>query len=619
MPALKIFVAYRNDVDSSGIDNSLFYPVRGGAVFDNSGNKSHIQGDDTGDNISDKNFSYCELTVQYWAWKNIDLDYYGFCHYRRYFSFNQPDNQKPDKYANVIFDYFDENVLNQIVHDPDGIISKMAGCSLAMTTPFDVRKTGAFNVYDQYTMSPHLHSKDIDILLSVIHDISPEFDKAAKKYMKGYDLYPCNMFIMKKDLFFRYCTWLFPILRECERRIDTSDYNIDQLRVIGHLGERCLGIFYNHFNKNENIRAVFFQRLLIGNTDIQIKIYPQFNDQVTIVTASNDHYIPYLAVMVQSFLENSSVQSKYALYIMHTSVTEKNQREIRNLGKNYPNVFIEFYNMSFDIIPFRFKVSRFTEHISNETFYRTLIHKVFSNFDKVLYLDCDMVVKADVADLFKTDTGNNLVGACIDGDFIGNYCSMNDIRKYADETLKLHNPLQYFQGGVILVNIAQFRKEFNDHWLANLAMTADYRWGDQDVFNVSCQKRVFFLDPNWNVMVQHKSDRIATIKKSPFNIYTHYMNSRKIPKIIHYAGEQKPWDDPEMDFAEEFWNIAKRSPFYEILLNRMMKYPIPKSRQPINPKKTVKSVLNSIISPFFPPETRRRRFLKKVYYGFLNS
>ncbi|MCL2520879.1 MAG: DUF4422 domain-containing protein, partial [Spirochaetaceae bacterium] len=87
MKDIKIFVSHRIDLDSEVIDNPLFVPVRCGAVYDKRENKPDIIGDDTGDNISEKRLSYNELTVMYWAWKNVKADYYGLCHYRRYFSF----------------------------------------------------------------------------------------------------------------------------------------------------------------------------------------------------------------------------------------------------------------------------------------------------------------------------------------------------------------------------------------------------------------------------------------------------------------------------------------------------------------------------------------------------
>ena len=89
-PDIKIFVSHRIDLNSVTIDNPLYIPVRCGATFDERTEEEigGMLGDDTGDNISEKRDSFCELTVQYWAWKNVKADYYGLCHYRRYLSFS---------------------------------------------------------------------------------------------------------------------------------------------------------------------------------------------------------------------------------------------------------------------------------------------------------------------------------------------------------------------------------------------------------------------------------------------------------------------------------------------------------------------------------------------------
>ena len=87
MTEIKIFVSHRIDLDSNTINCPLYVPIRCGAIYDKRNDITMI-GDDTGDNISEKRLSFCELTVQYWAWKNVQADYYGLCHYRRYLSFS---------------------------------------------------------------------------------------------------------------------------------------------------------------------------------------------------------------------------------------------------------------------------------------------------------------------------------------------------------------------------------------------------------------------------------------------------------------------------------------------------------------------------------------------------
>ena len=96
-PDIKIFVSHRIDLDSETIDNPLYIPVRCGAVYDERENVTML-GDDTGDNISEKRNSFCELTVLYWAWKNVKADYYGLCHYRRYLSFSSVNYNNTDDF-----------------------------------------------------------------------------------------------------------------------------------------------------------------------------------------------------------------------------------------------------------------------------------------------------------------------------------------------------------------------------------------------------------------------------------------------------------------------------------------------------------------------------------------
>ena len=611
MTNLKIFVCHTPGDENVLPQSSNFVHVLGGAALNNAVSRNLVR-DDTGDNISAKNKSYCELTVQYWAWKNADADYYGFCHYRRYFCFNQPEKQSPDRYANVAFDFFDDGVLSQIIADSDIILEKMKGSPVALTTLFDVRNIDIRNIHDHYKSDPCLHDKDIDVLLEVIYDISPEYYPAAMEHLNDYFFYSCNMFIMKKEIFFRYCEWLFLVLAECERRIDASKYSVEELRFIGHLSERCLGIFCTWLNKNMGINAVFFQRLFIKQPGVGIKPYPKSENPVTIVTASNDYYVPYMSVMLQSLFGNISKGRNYEIFILHTDISEENIKKIIILAGNYQNVFLKFYNVSKDVAPFVFLQSENLRHISKETFYRLLIPKIFSNYKNILYLDGDIIIKTDVTPLHDTDIGNNLLGACLDADFIGNCCSIPDFLEYARTILRIENFLFYFQAGVLLLNIKRLNEIFGEDELAKKAAVYNYKWQDQDVLNICCYGRTYFLDLHWNVMVQHKWNRIAVIAKTPFPIYNQYLESRKAPKIIHYAGAQKPWTDPVMDFSEDFWHFARQSPFYELILRRMNG--CPPSLSPSAVEKA--NVITKSFLLLFPYGSKRRKILKRIYYKF---
>jgi lipopolysaccharide biosynthesis glycosyltransferase len=319
------------------------------------------------------------------------------------------------------------------------------------------------------------------------------------------------------------------------------------------------GVFYTYINQNENITAVFFQRLLIRNPSVGIKPHPHFENQVTVVTASSNYYVLYFGVMLKSLLEKTALSRNYEIFILHTDVSEINQKKIKSMAKNYPNVFVNFYDITMDIYGFSFKCSEWVRHISNETFYRTLLHKIFSAYEKIIYLDSDEIVRADVADFFDVDLGDNLLCACLDLEFIGMYYLYSDSKEYTETILKIKEPLKYFQGGVLLINIREFRKTFSDYELAERAVSHKYRRVDQDTLNAACHGRaVMFAGMAWNVMVQHKWDRIKTIKQAPYDISKQYFMARKNPKIIHYASVEKPWLNPESGKLPEAHHSTRR-------------------------------------------------------------
>ena len=111
MHNIKIFISHRIEFDSRTIDNPLFFPVRCGAIDDQRTNHT-IPGDDTGDNVSELRVSFGEFTVQYWAWKNIEADYYGILHYRRYFSFS-PCLYTNTEHDQIIDPFLDDRAIKR--------------------------------------------------------------------------------------------------------------------------------------------------------------------------------------------------------------------------------------------------------------------------------------------------------------------------------------------------------------------------------------------------------------------------------------------------------------------------------------------------------------------------
>lgn len=235
----------------------LLVPVQVGAALA----EEHFPGflhDDTGDNISRRNRSYCELTAQYWAWKNIQADYYGFFHYRRYL---YPDikakrpyrvEQKPTR---QLLDELGYAAFADLISQYDLILPKGEDMHIP------VRK--------HYDAAQFHHGKDLRMAEQLVRDCHPEMGKAAEEYLSGTVCYFGNIFIMKRQVFWDYCAWLFPILEEFSCRSDTAGYSSQEQRVDGYLAERLLGIYAIHY---QGLKTLELPRVhFIGNSLERVK------------------------------------------------------------------------------------------------------------------------------------------------------------------------------------------------------------------------------------------------------------------------------------------------------------------------------------------------------------
>jgi len=210
MEKIKILVACHKPAEV--LQDDVYTPIHvGKAVSKYKDEMADMIGDDTGDNISDKNPMYCELTAHYWAWKNLhDVEYIGFCHYRRFFNYKfTPDN-------------------TDVLKNKDMMVLKYR-----MPMPM------------YWELIRFMGLEDFTILLMVLKKKYPEYEQAMIKYLCGNVLYPKNMFVCKKELFDKYAEWLFDILFECEKHMKLSPYTRGK-RSLAYAGEFLLTVFIMH-------------------------------------------------------------------------------------------------------------------------------------------------------------------------------------------------------------------------------------------------------------------------------------------------------------------------------------------------------------------------------------
>lgn len=214
-----------------------------------------IVGDDTGDNISDRNSLYCELTGLYWAWKNLpDADAVGLCHYRRYFDFHG----KCSRWSNAVA--VSESDFNTIDFTIDAKTAELLKPGRAIVArPWRYR----YSLMVDYCLNHS--SSDFRILEQVISTTQPAYREAFYRTMYTNNrLYPYNMLIMCREDFDAYCSWLFAVLEQVERQ------GVKEPRSLGFMGERLLNVWL----AANKIKAVTRQVICVADSADQIGLLP---------------------------------------------------------------------------------------------------------------------------------------------------------------------------------------------------------------------------------------------------------------------------------------------------------------------------------------------------------
>ncbi len=511
--------------------------------------------DDEGENISFKNKSYCELTAQYWAWKNCSVNYYGFLHYSRYFNFTETIFPEIG-YNNINVSNITDELIDKFGWTEKQIIECISGYDVVTTFSANtqiVQKKK--DVYENYCDAAYLHEKDLLTLTQIIEEKYPKFSKYVEQYLLGQRAIFCNMYILRKDIFNDYCTWLFDILDEFVKRTDMSLYTVNEMRTPGHLSERMFGIYLLYLqNERKDIKIKQLQKVCFTKPRPSL-LMQQPENHVPVVFSCNERYLPYLGVTIQSIIDTANKNRMYDLYVLHSGISPISQEKILKMETHNTHIaFVDISSYSKEIA-FHSNI----DYISIETFFRFIIPDIFPKLSKVLYIDCDLIVLKDLALLYDIDVNDYILGAVRQ---INSYDKIKQINR----DLKI-SCYEYINAGVLLINLKEFVKnDVQGKAYALIKAGINYPTGDQDLINVICNKKIKYLDESWNCPgpIYESMKKDSNVHPS---VYTQLFEQSCIsPGIIHYMTSAKPWDHPERIMSKYFWDSARHSPFYEEIL-----------------------------------------------------
>ena len=193
MNEIKIFVTHSPNANSIRPQIPFFDHITAGSVFQQGPLPKGMLRDNSGTHISEKNKSCCELTTQYWAWKNVTADHYGFCHYRRYFSFS-PELLPEAGCGSIVLPYLDKKARKMLCLEEKDIRAHVEQYDFLIAKAVPTEALYAKNVYEHYRQAPGLHVEDLDLFCQILYEKYPHMQKAAKAYLNGARFYPCLLY-----------------------------------------------------------------------------------------------------------------------------------------------------------------------------------------------------------------------------------------------------------------------------------------------------------------------------------------------------------------------------------------------------------------------------------------
>ncbi|MGN1206390.1 MAG: glycosyltransferase family 8 protein [Eubacterium sp.] len=283
-------------------------------------------------------------------------------------------------------------------------------------------------------------------------------------------------------------------------------------------------------------------------------------EPVNICFASNEKYAPHLATAIYSLLKNRDTSRMYDILVLHKEIREKTQKDISMMVKN-KNVSIRFISMEQYEREVAYDVGAY---YSIETNYRLfLFGEMFAKYDKMLYLDCDLIVEGDISKLYDVDMGDCEAAAVRSEEFrllskvkksIFMDCYPYNIDNYRTDALGMKDPDNYFNAGVLVMDLKKSRQRITQEQIFEILHRHNYKYNDQDVLNIVFDGKVKSIDCCWNYMT-YIPEQLKSANENNRKLYEDLY--RENPYIIHYTSGKKPWNMDNKVLGDRYWKYRK--------------------------------------------------------------
>ncbi len=292
-----------------------------------------------------------------------------------------------------------------------------------------------------------------------------------------------------------------------------------------------------------------------------------------ILFAASDSYVRHLGVCLLSVLRTQAPEADLSVHVFHHDITAENQAKIATL-KAERSFDLRFY----DIDPGDFAGHPGTlSHVTGETYFRLKAHELLGEIDRVLYLDVDLIVCADLGDLWQIDLEGNLAGAIYDYSIDGS----PPLRYYG----LMPRTLPCFNAGVLLLDLGEMRRIGIDDTYRQIARkwSSLMPYSDQDMLNIAFKNRVRWLPLKYNVQSNfyYRPDALSVLQRFAPDIEPAFSEALAAPAILHYTGREKPWHiGSRHPMTNRYLEVERSSPWRDepLLVDTLRYRPHPMTR-----------------------------------------
>ncbi|GAB7140480.1 glycosyltransferase family 8 protein [Deferribacterales bacterium RsTz2092] len=266
---------------------------------------------------------------------------------------------------------------------------------------------------------------------------------------------------------------------------------------------------------------------------------------IHVSVVADNNYIAYCAVLLRSIIANASPQNEYSINIVTDVIADESRALLVSMATKNISINIvdarPFVKNKLDKLPL-------LNRLTVAAYYRFFLPEIFPDVAKTVYLDIDMIVLKDIAELYNTDVTSHYIAAAHDA--VYHRTSDPEQIKYCEYIVGI-NPRDYVNSGTLVMNLERMRDTNSADKLVQCRIYQyQYQYHDQDAINNIFRGQIHYLPDEWNFAAKFVS------------------KTKLLPAIIHYVGPGKPWNAKRMDIKFAYWwHYAKQTAFWEKLAN----------------------------------------------------